>query len=55
MEATGGIKPDLIVFTGDQLDVVDLWGKGREMPKKNVEKAINRLFSVFEALIFLLC
>ena len=42
------IKPDLIVFTGDQLDVVDLWGKG-ERCRKNVEKAINRLFSVFES------
>ena len=31
------IKPDLIVFTGDQLDVVDLWGKG-ERCRKNVEK-----------------
>lgn len=42
------IKPDLIVFTGDQLDIVDLWGKG-ERCRKNVEKAINRLFSVFES------
>ena len=42
------IKPDLIVLTGDQLDVVDLWGKG-ERCRKNVEKAINRLFSVFES------
>ena len=42
------IKPDLIVFTGDQLDVVDLWGKG-ERCRSNVEKAINRLFSVFES------
>lgn len=42
------IKPDLIVFTGDQLDVVDLWGKG-EKCRENVEKAINRLFSVFES------
>ena len=42
------IKPDLIVFTGDQLDVVDLWGKG-ERCRRNVEKAINRLFSVFES------
>lgn len=46
--AVKSIKPDLIVFTGDQLDVVDLWGKG-EKCRKNVEKAINRLFSVFES------
>ena len=46
--AVKNIKPDLIVFTGDQLDVVDLWGKG-ERCRKNVEKAINRLFSVFES------
>ncbi len=46
--AVKNIKPDLIVFTGDQLDVVDFWGKG-EKCKKNVEKAINRLFSVFES------
>ncbi len=46
--AVKNIKPDLIVFTGDQLDVVDLWGRG-EKCKKNVEKAINRLFSVFES------
>ena len=25
--AVGKIKPDLIVFTGDQLDVADLWAK----------------------------
>ncbi len=46
--AVKNIKPDLIVFTGDQLDVVDLWGKG-EKCRENVEKAINRLFSVFES------
>lgn len=46
--AVKNIKPDLIVFTGDQLDVVDLWGKG-EKCRKNVETAINRLFSVFES------
>lgn len=46
--AVKSIKPDLIVFTGDQLDVVDLWGKG-ERCRRNVEKAINRLFSVFES------
>lgn len=46
--AVKNIKPDLIVFTGDQLDVVDLWSKG-EKCRENVEKAINRLFSVFES------
>lgn len=45
--AVGKIKPDLIVFTGDQLDVADLWGKG-EKCRENVKKAINKLFSVFE-------
>lgn len=39
-------KPDLIVMTGDQLDVAGLWGLGDR--RKNVEKAIRRLFSVFE-------
>lgn len=41
------LKPDLIVFTGDQLDVFDFWGKG-EKCRKNVEKAIKSLFAVFE-------
>ncbi len=41
------IKPDFIIITGDQLDVVGLWGKG-EKAKKNVEIAIRRLFSVIE-------
>lgn len=41
-------KPDLIVITGDQLDVFDLWGKG-ERNQKNVERAIKSLFSVFES------
>ena len=45
--AVESIKPDLIVFTGDQLDVADFWGKG-EKCRRNVEKAINQLFSVFE-------
>ena len=40
-------KPDLIILTGDQLDVVGLWGKG-EKCRVNVEKAIKNLFSVFE-------
>lgn len=42
------IRPDLIVFTGDQLDVVGLWGKN-EKCRATVEKAINDLFSVFES------
>lgn len=41
------IKPDFIIITGDQLDVVGLWGKG-EKAKKNVEIAIRRLFSAIE-------
>ena len=45
--AVENIRPDLIVFTGDQLDVVDFWGKG-ERCRKNVKKAIESLFSVFE-------
>ncbi len=42
------VKPDLIVFTGDQLDVVSLWGKG-EKAEANVKTAIERLFSVYES------
>ena len=38
------IKPDLLVFTGDQLDVVGLWGKG-EKAEKNVRDAILNLFA----------
>lgn len=41
------INPDLIVFTGDQLDVFDFWGKD-EKCHRNVEKAIKSLFAVFE-------
>lgn len=37
-------KPDVIVFTGDQIDVVGLWGKG-EKCLKNVRKAIYGVFS----------
>lgn len=40
-------NPDLVILTGDQLDVVGLWGKG-EKCRKNVIKAIKGLFSVFE-------
>ncbi len=46
-DAVAKIKPDLIVFTGDQLDVVGLWGKG-DKAKVNVKTAIKRLFGVFE-------
>ncbi len=46
-DAVSKINPDLIVFTGDQLDVVGLWGKG-EKARANVKTAIKRLFSVFE-------
>ena len=46
-DAIEKIKPDLIIITGDQLDVVGLWGKG-EKAKKNVETAIRRLFSAIE-------
>ncbi|MCQ2484317.1 MAG: metallophosphoesterase [Clostridia bacterium] len=42
-------KPDLIILTGDQLDVVGLWNKGnKEKNLQNVRKAIINLFSVFE-------
>lgn len=41
------VKPDFIILTGDQLDVVGLWGKG-ENAEKNVATAIRRLFSVIE-------
>lgn len=41
-------RPDMIVFTGDQLDVVGLWGKG-DARLKNVRKAINGLFSVIDS------
>lgn len=42
-------KPDLIVLTGDQLDVVGLWNKGnRQKNIQNVRQAITNLFSVFE-------
>lgn len=45
--AMNSVKPDLIVFTGDQLDVVGLWGKG-EKNKKTVRNAIKHLFGIFE-------
>lgn len=40
-------KPDIIVLTGDQLDVVGIWGEG-EVNRQNVRRAIKGLFSVFE-------
>ena len=46
-EAIAKVKPDLIIMTGDQLDVVGLWGKG-DNKEKNVATAIRRLFSVIE-------
>ncbi|MBQ8574953.1 MAG: metallophosphoesterase [Clostridia bacterium] len=46
-DAIEKVKPDFIILTGDQLDVVGLWGKG-EKAEKNVEIAIRRLFSVIE-------
>lgn len=45
--ALKSIRPDLIIFTGDQLDVAGVWGKGKRA-YKNVETAIKNLFSVFE-------
>jgi hypothetical protein len=45
--AIESVKPDLIVSTGDQLDVVGLWGKN-EKNKNNVRNAIKRLFGIFE-------
>jgi hypothetical protein len=46
-DAIEKVKPDLIIITGDQLDVVGLWGKG-EKAEKNVAVAIRRLFSSIE-------
>ncbi len=46
-DAVKKINPDLIVFTGDQLDVVGMWGKG-EKSQSNVKTAIKRLFGVFD-------
>ena len=46
-DAIAQVKPDLIILTGDQLDVVGMWGKG-EKAEKNVAVAIRRLFSVIE-------
>lgn len=42
------VKPDLILLTGDQLDVVGLWGKDKARNRQNVRRAIKGLFSVFE-------
>ena len=46
-DAIAEVKPDLIIITGDQLDVVGMWGKG-EKAEKNVAVAIRRLFSAIE-------
>ena len=46
-DAIEKVRPDFIILTGDQLDVVGAWGKG-EKAEKNVETAIRRLFSVIE-------
>lgn len=46
-DAIAKVRPDFIIITGDQLDVVGLWGKG-EKAEKNVETAIRRLFSAIE-------
>lgn len=46
-DAIKKVNPDFIIITGDQLDVVGLWGKG-EKAEKNVAVAIRRLFSVIE-------
>lgn len=46
-DAIAEVKPDLIIVTGDQLDVVGMWGKG-EKAEKNVAVAIRRLFSAIE-------
>ncbi len=46
-DAIAEVKPDLIIITGDQLDVVGMWGKG-EKAERNVAVAIRRLFSVIE-------
>ncbi len=46
-DAIAKVKPDFIIITGDQLDVVGLWGKG-EKAERNVETAIRRLFSAIE-------
>ena len=42
------VKPDLVLMTGDQLDVVGMWGKDRQKNGQNVRRAIEGLFSVFE-------
>ncbi len=42
------LKPDLIVLTGDQLDVVGLWGKGNKL-KENVRRAIMGIMAPVKA------
>lgn len=46
--AIPAIKPDLIVLTGDQLDVVGLWGKGDKL-KENVRNAIMGIMAPIKA------
>lgn len=46
--AIPALKPDLIVLTGDQLDVVGLWGKG-EKAKENVRKALLGILAPIRA------
>lgn len=46
--AIPALKPDLIVLTGDQLDVVGLWGKGEKL-KENVRKAILGILAPIRA------
>lgn len=46
--AIPALKPDLIVLTGDQLDVVGVWGKGEAL-KKNVRKALEGIMAPIRA------
>lgn len=47
--ALSKVKPDLIILTGDQLDVVGMWNKKNGQKNfENVKKAVTGLFSVFE-------
>lgn len=42
------LKPDLIVLTGDQLDIVGLWGKGEKL-EENVRNAIMGVMAPIKA------
>ncbi len=46
--AIPALKPDLIVLTGDQLDVIGMWGKG-EKAKANVRKALLGILAPIRA------